>query len=457
VADKVEIPKLVVDNNDQPHSCLTALQHHFALSTIGGAIHGVDRENIRRVLSGDKKADLEFIKKADLELMMRRYLETLSIPANAKVMKNAIDDWWVYPTTKEYKTVSFSPKQTGGHDLNLWVGPTIEPAPGEYSTIDDFLYEVICDEDEALWRYLCLFLAHALQHPEDKPGIMLVLIGDEGAGKGFFFMLLSRIWGSTTIEVSDMSKVIGTFNKVIENKFWILLDEALFKGDKKAQDRLKSLVTEPTVQVEQKYEPSRTVESVHRFVATTNREQFSQIRSDDRRNVFLRVSNKHKQDHEYFAELHRALHDGVQVEAFVEKLTNLDLSEFNPRLRPATAETAQQKIRSLVGFQRYWYEVLYHADFSPRGGDYSSPSLGWWDADFIKNRDLIKRYVENEKTADRHESVQLQSVYKTLTLICPSAECGARDDNKRGVRYPTLLKGREEFVKFLGCNVDWPK
>ena len=100
MADKV---KLVVDNNDQPHSCLTALQHHFALSTIGGAIHGVDRENIRRVLSGDKKADLEFIKKADLELMMRRYLETLSIPANAKVMKNAIDDWLVYPTTKEYK------------------------------------------------------------------------------------------------------------------------------------------------------------------------------------------------------------------------------------------------------------------------------------------------------------------------------------------------------------------
>jgi hypothetical protein len=452
----VDKPNLtVVDSNED--SPLKALQEMYALSSIGGEIRILNRGTIARVLDGDSEASVEFIKKADGFVMMKRYLERQPIPLSAKGMSLVINEWLFHPDTKEYNSISFTPIKTEPHVLNLWVGPTIIPKPGEYETIQEYLFEIIADSDSDLYRYICYYIAHALQHPEDKPGIMIVLIGDEGVGKGFFFILLARIWGCTTIEVSDMSKVVGVFNKDIENKYWILLDEALFKGDKKAQDRLKSLITEPTVQVEQKYEPSRTVPSVHRFVATTNREQFSQIRSDDRRNVFLRVSNKHKQDHDYFAELHKALHDGVQVEAFVEHLMRLDLSEFNPRLRPSTAETAQQKIRSLSGFARYWYEVLYVGDFAVKGGDYRLPELGWWEADWIRNKTLMRAYQEYDKASERYESVQLQTIYKTISKVCPSAECGARDDNKRGVRYPALTEARNEFEKYIGCDIDWPE
>jgi hypothetical protein len=46
----------------------------------------------------------------------------------------------------------------------------------------DYLLDVICDGDLGLFDYLIRFLAHALQHPEEKPGIMIVLIGAEGVG-----------------------------------------------------------------------------------------------------------------------------------------------------------------------------------------------------------------------------------------------------------------------------------
>ena len=215
----------VVDSTtDSP---LKALQEHYALSSIGGEIRILNRFNITRVLDGDPEASVEFIKKADGFVMMKRFLERQPIPLSAKGMSLVINEWLFHPDTKEFDSISFTPIKTEPHVLNLWVGPTVIPEPGEYETIEEYLFEIIADSDSDLFKYICFYIAHALQHPEEKPGIMIVLIGDEGVGKGFFFMLLARIWGCTTIEVSDMSKVVGVFNKDIENNLFFRIQSII--------------------------------------------------------------------------------------------------------------------------------------------------------------------------------------------------------------------------------------
>ena len=98
---------------------------------------------------------------------------------------------------------------------------------------------------------------------------MIVLTGRQGIGKGALMQVLQRIWQSTSLFTANIDHVVGRFNGALERSYVVLLDEALFKGDKKSQDRMKSLITEPRCQIEVKYQPARSIASFHRFVATT--------------------------------------------------------------------------------------------------------------------------------------------------------------------------------------------
>jgi hypothetical protein len=152
--------------------------------------------------------------------------------------------------------------------------------------------------------------------------------------------------------------VVSNFNASLERHYVVCMDEALFAGDKRAVDRLKSLVTEPVVDIEQKYQPRRTIHSYHRFFAASNSDHFAQTDRDDRRFLYLRVPDTRQGDHAYFDSLHTAIGDPNVVSAFVCDLLAIDLADFNVRQRPRTREHISQKLQSLEGFERFWYEVL---------------------------------------------------------------------------------------------------
>lgn len=246
----------------------------------------------------------------------------------------------------------------------------------------------------------------------------------------------------------------GNFNKCLETAFWVALDEALFKGDKKSQDRMKSLVTEPRIQVCEKYEPKRTIDSFHRFIACTNHDQWGQVRPDDRRYLFVRVSNGQKQNHEYFSRLDSALNNGNSVSAFADYLYKLDITDFNPREKPKTNESFEQKRQSLSGFSRYWFEVLDEEDFK-LGKQEFIPSLVYDDEVFITTNDLLKYYRGYDPVSERFESLQASSIKKKINEICPSANTEKREDNKRGIGFPGIGTARDEFDKWIGYKVPW--
>ena len=434
-------------------SALAALQQAFAISRIGGQLRLVDRQVIREAQQGSLTAAVHFIKKQDADLILKRFIESLPIP----VVKPAevVNSFWVSPNTIEYHRLAFHPIPQSADTLNLWVPHTVVPTQGCWKIIEDYLVDVICAGDLALFDYLIRFLAHALQCPEEKPGIMIVLIGAEGVGKGFLVRLLEALWSATTLQVSDIAAITGNFNAGLERAFWVALDECMFKGDKKSQDRMKSLVTEPAIQVEQKYEPSRTIESFHRFIACTNHAQWGQIRSDDRRYLFIKVSDCHKQDTKYFSQLSKALNDGVTVSALAYYLINLDISKFNPRNKPQTAEGFEQKRRSLTGFARYWFEVLDKGSFDLGGDHYAAGSLSYEEELFVTSQSLIEKYKDYNHAAERYEAIQAKTIREEIKGLCPSADTSKRQDNKRGILFPEIGVARKEFETYIGSTVNW--
>ena len=336
--------------------------------------------------------------------------------------------------------------------------------PGNCSALTDFIRDIICNGGTEHFEYLMNFLAHMVQKPEEKPGVMIVLLGGQGIGKGVFFSMLRAIWSRTCLLVSDINQVIGQFNACLENNFVICFDEALFAGDRKSLDRLKSLVTEPHIRIEQKYQPARSIESVHRFFAASNHDHFAHVEQDDRRFAFFRVSDTKQQNTEYFSTIVAAINDSSVMSALMHELKNRDLINFDVRKKPSGAEHMKQKIKSLQGFDRYWFEVLGTGDLAADEGSEFRLASPWLDSKFVPTSKLMRCYKDYNKNAQRYEPFQSSELAARLQRLCPSAiydrkmsevDGHVASRQQRGYELPTLATARAEFEGFIGGKVQW--
>ena len=435
----------VINIQKQP-TALATIQTRFALLDLSSEIRVVDLQQVADVMSG-KRNEVSFYKRSEGFIVVSRELENLPFPVKApEEFKNFINN----PNTHMFNEVAFSPLQTPVTTLNYWIEPSIKPKQGDWFVIQEFLHTVICNNNVALFDYLIRYLAHMSQQPEDKPGIMIVFLSGQGTGKGTFYKLLSRIWSRTTLQVSDINEVIGQFNAALERNYVVCMDEALFAGDKKSLDKLKSLITEPKCRIEQKHQPSRSIDSYHRFFAASNHDHFVHVDKDDRRFLFIRVSSVHKQDQVYFDAVNDALDDDAVIAAMMHDLVNLDLTGFNIRQRPLTEEHLSQRLQSLGGFERYWYEVL-QSGMLDRSTEWDKPR-------FISTKYLTDYYKDYDKNAGRYSPIQQQHIASTLKSICPSALQARKkllNIQERGYDLPDINVARKEFEMMLGTSVEW--
>ena len=440
----------------QPISALSALQLNFLLLKLDGQIRVIEKQEMDAILCGNKNGEISFYKKAEGELLMKRFLEAQPIASD---VKNTIIEFWKNQATHVIDEIAFSPRKLPDTTLNYWIPPLINPQIGQWDLIRSYLKDVICDGDAQIYDYLIKYLAHMVQHPEEKPGVMIILLGRQGTGKGMFFQLLAKIWSRSTLLLSDISQVVGQFNAALERSYVICMDEAIFSGDRKSQDRLKSLVTEKTLRIEQKYQPSRSIESIHRIFAASNHHHFSQTESDDRRSLFIRVSTSHQNDHIYFSQLSTAIKDDAVIGAVLKHLIDLDLGAFNIRSRPLTKEHNKQKMLSLSGFDRYWYEVLCMGKFMVNH-IYSSSSFdkSWKDDEFASSNSLLEGFKTFDKNAQRFQTLQIQEVTDAVKRLCPSAKkhrASINGSQTRGFFLPSLNVARSEFESAFSVKIEW--
>nr|WP_276611755.1 DUF5906 domain-containing protein [Thiorhodococcus mannitoliphagus] len=350
------------------------------------------------------------------------------------------------PETICYEGIEFNPRETTPNYINLWVGPTIKPADGDAEPIKRFLFLAICGGDPRVYEYLLKYLAHALQRPWEKPGVMITLLGGQGTGKGTFARILAWIWGATFLQVHNIDEITGNFNGSLENAFIVFMDEALFVGNRSGTNVLKSLVTEPVIQISQKYQPSRQINSYHRFFLATNAEHLKHTERDDRRDFALRVSDDYKGDHARWKELYASIASGA-VEAFAAELLAIDLTDFNVRDKPQTEELLEQKLRSLEGLSQWWYGCLEEGVIPPHGG---------WP-DFISTTDTVEEIL-NTRGIKLYKKPSARTIAQDIARLCPSAEAVQRrtgGHRSRGLELPSLEQARQDFETWIGSVIDW--
>lgn len=124
------------------------------------------------------------------------------------------------------------------------------------------------------------------------------------AGKGCLLSdILAVIYGNAGFVTSEIGQIITRFNDTIRGKAYVFLDEALFSGDRKAADAVKSLAT--------------------------NHDDAAHIEESDARYWILEVSPHKVGNSAYFKDLYEEIENGGR-EAFMDYLLSIDVSTFLP-------------------------------------------------------------------------------------------------------------------------------
>ena len=424
-------------------NALSLVQKNYSLLKNGGDFFIIDEQELQKYRLGKIKSNLSIYKQLPGRMAIERFLTEQPVPG---IPRQVYNQFLIDPDSHVYEDIKFHPQTQTKDVLNLWIPPTIEPMDTDCDDIVDFIYTVISNSNQTIFEYLMNYLAHLYQKPEDKPGVMIALMSGQGCGKGVFMQLLQRIWSRTTYVVSDIESIIGRFNIALERNLIVCMDEALYVNNNAGQERLKSLITEPYITVEEKHHSARTVNSLHRFILATNHEHFLKTSNDDRRLFAIPISEKYQNNHHYFNNLIQIMKNTNQLNGFVKLLSEKNLEHFNVRQRPRTAIHTQQILRSLDKVDRWIYHIL------------NTKCIGfnnkWTDSDFFSYKDLKDVYLEFDHQAQKYQTIQNEDIKSAIKKLIPDAK-EHRSANARGYILPHIDLARDSFEHIVGGKIEW--
>lgn len=220
------------------------------------------------------------------------------------------------------------------------------------------MFEVICSGDSELFNYLMGWMARTVQDPGgDKPGVAIVLKGGKGIGKGVFVNYYGSLFGEAFLPLADSESFTGRFNMHLSKSLLVFMDEAVWGGDKKAEGKLKQLITEPTILFEPKGIDSLVMDNFINVIIASNEDWVVPATGDERRFCVLEPTSTFQQDTEYFGEILKEQRSGGP-EAMMYDLLEYDYSDVDLRKAPMTSGLADQVQASLESVESFWYSII---------------------------------------------------------------------------------------------------
>ena len=288
---------------------------------------------------------------------------------------------------RQYETVVFAPngKVDELEAFNLWRGLAVEARPGEWPLLCRLIWEALASRDEANFDYVMRWLAFAVQHPERPAEVALVFRGGRGIGKSTIGHVMRRIFGQHGLNVTHPHHLHGNFNDHMHDCCLLFADEAVAPDDRKAEQMIKVMITDPTLPIEPKGLGAFLATNRLHVIMASNERWVVPAGDDERRfAVFdvaphLKVPPGASGDHpnaQYWTDLYREIKGGGMA-GFLHHLLTLDVTDWHPRRSvPQTGGLLDQKVSSLRDFPRVWFEILASGELPdmdatrPHGGDH---------------------------------------------------------------------------------------
>lgn len=439
----------VEDSEDEIADAISFLNERHAVVSIVGKIKVMNFKD--KGLNGD----LDFSSVSDFHHKYANQRITIGGKNKKKMPISKI--WMTHKDRREYDGIVFEPGRDAGKNYNLWNGFAIEPKQGDWSLFKEHVEKVICcgNKKTAAWTFA--WMANILQNPGgQRSGTAIVMQGKQGTGKGVFANAWSAILGAHFIQVSSGGQITGRFNSHLKDKIVAFVDEAFWGGDKRAEGVLKSIITEPHINIEQKGVDSIRVENHLNIIVASNNEWVVPAGLEERRFNVVEVSDIHQQDTKYFKTLCRQLYQEGGIEAMMYDLMRMDISNYDLTKFETSDALLSQKFHTMRTHEKFWLEKLISGDIG--GNDTPNTDFGRfvsgnekWSR--VKTSDLYDDYLDFANKLKEQYPLTPTQFGIALKKFCPlmRKKRVTMPDGTRQLYYqpPILEDCRDEFAIML--------
>ena len=363
--------------------------------------------------------------------------------------------WIAHPERRTFDQIINDPTEPPysavGTSFNLWPGFAIAPSTeGRCDLLLEHIRRVICRGNEERYRWVMMWLAAMVQHPERKPGTALVLRGIQGAGKSLLGAIMGRILGEAlVVEVSRPDELTGQFNSHLEGRLLIQVEEAFFAGDKSSLGRLKHKVTSPWELITRKYMEPVKVADISRLIITSNESWVVHADLDhERRMMVLDVAPDHARDKGYFNRLFRELDEENGYARFHQHLREIAVDWDYIGQPLATEALRLQQDVSMSAEMKWLYDLL---------GDGSLP--GDAKGEGVADRDALytnyARFLREHHEGRRASKDALGRLLKTTFQVGSSRPRVGGAPGPRRYVFPPLATCRLLFDQHFVAPHEW--
>jgi hypothetical protein len=299
----------------------------------------------------------------------------LSIPATAQAKKHGgrkpkdvsgeagrvyvAPAWLKSPLARRYNAALFRPGEgaefmddDGRPALNLWTG--WREAEGDVSLwleLGNYLFSRLPPEHQAL---PIQWLAYKAQNPAVKVPLAMVIVGEEGTGKTFWTKIVRDAFAPYGHELSS-EQLTSPYQGWLEKSLLCVINEAQGDHVTFGSDTLKTLISDETRPMNEKYRPVRQVRSYSSYILTSNRREVGAFSPDNRR-MFVVSTPAEPLAPEFYKRLDDWFRKGGP-QFVLHYLRTYDLKGWKPPSRaPLTSEKAMSYTESLTPVQELAYE-----------------------------------------------------------------------------------------------------
>jgi Family of unknown function (DUF5906) len=262
--------------------------------------------------------------------------------------------WWSNKDRRQYEGLTYAPNTDAdivGGKLNLWTGFTVAPVKGRgHVGYLKHLRDNVCQGNRAHYNYLIRLMARAVQRPEQRGEVGIVLIGPKGIGKNVAVEEFGKLFGAHFWTVTNPEHFTGKFNSHLQHCSILLADECLKPENAGHEQIAKTLVTGQTILIEPKGVNAYQVKNFLHVFICTNSKWAIPATQDERRWFILNVGEKHRKDFPYF----KKICDDMEADGranLLHYLLNLDISNFEFRNVPETEAMLEQQERTRNGVE----------------------------------------------------------------------------------------------------------
>jgi len=183
--------------------------------------------------------------------------------------------------------------EDGFATINQWQRPAYRDRRGnaaDWGATGELLEWLIADGNSR--RQVIDWIAWNLQHEDDRPTWSLFLYSKaKGTGKSLLCRVLEALFGAAnTTSQNGITKLTGRFNATVMLSKLVICEEVKLKQGSSAANDLKTLISEPTVLVEQKGQEAHQADQSCCFVFTSNHLPLW-LEGNDRRYFILDVDH----------------------------------------------------------------------------------------------------------------------------------------------------------------------